>query len=163
MLLEDMIRKIIMKIPFGKFKGKELVTFIHQDELKYLEWFLENCKETISKFPAFEKYLEENFDYQKYVEPTFTTKDYKDSSGISTDGIMINNLKEYKTFISKLYNTNWRIEPAEKVYKVFGKPEEYPFVITLRQNSLNTYGGKEIHKIYIKDKPSLYYYSEETY
>ena len=55
-----------MKIPFGKFKGKELVTFIHQDELKYLEWFLENCKETISKFPAFEKHLEENFDYEKY-------------------------------------------------------------------------------------------------
>lgn len=152
-----------MKIPFGKFKGKELITFIHQDELKYLEWFLENCKEMIHRYPKFEKHLEENFDYEKYVEPAFTKKDYKDPYGISTDGVMINNLTEYKEFLTKLYDTNWKIEPAEKIYKTFGKPNDYPFVITLRQNSLDVFNTKEIHKIYIRNKPSIYYYSEETY
>ena len=157
-----------MKMPFGKYKGKPLVDFVSSTQLKYLDWFLENCKKEISKYPEFEEWLEENFDYEKYKELPYSEKDYKDtSSGISTDGKMINNFEEYKEFVSKLYSEiysgNWIQESQQKIYKTFGKPLEYPFIITLRKNCLDVYNNIEIHKIYLKDKPSIYTYSESYY
>jgi len=76
---------------------------------------------------------------------------------------LINTFEEYKEFVSKLYNETWLNSKKETVYKTFGEPVEYPFIITLRTNSYNPFNGIEIHKIYLREKPSIYTYSESYY
>lgn len=151
-----------LKIPFGKFKGKSY--FYLDDEYEYVRWLMNNCEETIKKFPEFYDFLyneQDVFDEspaKEYTEPIPTN-----GCGISSNAVMIKSFVEYREFISKLYCKDWKKSKEENIYKTFGKPLEYPFIITLRKNILNCFETLDLHKIYIKDKPSYYTYREEMY
>jgi hypothetical protein len=62
--------------------------------------------------------------------------------------------------MAKVYSVNWKNSSKEKLYKTFGEPESYPFTAIFFQNTLNAYGGKELCKIYLKEKPSVRFYTK---
>jgi len=156
-----------MIMPFGKHKGKDLNDLMETSSgAGYVDWLIENAKETIHKYPDLEEFFSsiEHLDYEKFKELPYTKTEYNDPhSGISTNGKMINTFEEYREFIAKLYYENWLKSKKEDIFKTFGEPVEYPFIITLRTNTYNPFNGIELHKIYLREKPSVYTYSESYY
>lgn len=152
------------KIPFGKFKDCNIEILYYSENEKYSRWLIENCKETLNKFPDFRDELLEAFGLTP--EPKkFVTDNYKipKLDCLDTDGILINDFKEYKIALCKIYDWNWIKTSDDFINEFIGKPDSYPFIITCRKNNMDPFNGISVHRIYIKDQPSYYTFSESYY
>lgn len=146
-----------MKIPFGKYKGKNFEYLDEYDETEYVNWLSENCYDMIEKkHPEFLKFLEDNF----YV---FRKRKFKPSSYSEHTGVLIKNFEDYRNFIVDVNDSGWKDSTEEEIYKHFKKPKQYPFLATLFQNSLDAFNNYYIQKIYIANRPTVYVYRESYY
>lgn len=149
-------------IPFGKYKDLDFNILYHHEE--YVKWLYENCKTTLEKFPEFYEYVKELLDIVPKKEKPYTDFSSCPSlDGMDSNGILINNFDDYKKYVCKLYGWHYLKTKEEDVYKISGKPVSYPFVLTLRKNTMNEFDSVSIHKVYISEKPSYYTFRRSYY
>jgi len=80
---------------------------------------------------------------------------------IETEGVLINNLKEYREQVAGIYGDGWKKNEKERLFEVFGKPKEYPFILCIQVNTNDTYGNREMIKVYLRKTPKVRsYYGE---
>jgi hypothetical protein len=156
-----------MIIPFGKFKGSDSEILYENSNLEYSKWLYENCQELLKKDPKFNKFLEERLEgIETELPEKLPYDDFNRTNRLDdmeSNGIMINNFQEYKIFLCKLYNRNFIKSNNEELLHTFGKPLVYPFVITLRKNTMDEFNSVAIHKVYIKSRPSFYTFRQSYY
>ena len=150
------------KIPFGKFKGKHYNFLLNDEHKDYVIWLLEECTKTLAFHPEFHQFLKEEF-VDDYIKKNDVFNVRKPSKHDEMDGVLISTFVEYRNLITKVYSDVWKNSSKENVYKTFGEPESYPFTAIFFQNNLNAFDGKELCKIYVKEKPSIRYYSKSIY
>lgn len=153
-------------IPFGKYKGQNLYNFYDDGDSysDYFEWLVENCEDTLNKYPDFKITLYDFIGKEIPKELPYTDNSRSGPCDIESDGILINDLKDYKRFICKLNSVFSFIgTPTEQFYRAYGEPKSYPFVLTLRKNYFSMYDGIHFHKVYIKDIPSFYNFNESWF
>lgn len=80
-----------------------------------------------------------------------------------SNGVLVNNFDEFKTFIAKVYKCGWDKSPDKQLIDVFGCPKCYPVVITLRKNSLDAWNNIQLHFVYVKKVATVYTYRESYY
>ncbi len=152
------------EIPFGKFKGQSYKILLEKSNKDYVIWMLENCEETIKKFPDFHKFLLEDYPnslYEEEKESNFSER--YPSKFKELNGVLIETFLQYRELCVKVYSENWSKVNDKILYKTFGKPEKYPFIAFFMENQLDGYRNKELVKVYLNDKASILHYSESCY
>ena len=51
---------------------------------------------------------------------------------IETTGVLVNNYEEFKEQVIGIYSEAWKKATKKELFKVFGEPKEYPFVLCIR-------------------------------
>lgn len=67
------------------------------------------------------------------------------------DAVMIYSFEDYRSWLSAVYTFRWIDSSEEEIYKVFGKPRQYPFAFyTKLDESEDSRGGVDFVKIYLE-------------
>ena len=155
--------KELKTIPFGKFKGQDFKILENPHNKNYVEWLYTNCENSLTKFPDFHIFIQELMGVVEKNLPYTDFCNVPTLDSIDTNGVLIKDWNDYRKIISKIYQWEYIKIKQEHAYKTFGEPFKYPFVLTLRKNTMDEFNSVSFHKIYIEEVPSFYTFRSSYY
>ena len=85
------------------------------------------------------------------------------SASTHLDAIRLDNLDDYREFLSKTYIHTWKKAPIQDIERVFSLPKRFPCLLYIKKNRLDAWGNKRIVFVYENKTYSTDTYEKDEY